>query len=208
MSPVTALQCPIQQVIGEMRVEGQDRTVQISSQAIQIDCAFRAVKAIVTVPVQDVPQGGHAAQVGASGVIFESGQSGRVYTEAAHAQTDIAHQPGRSRHGDQVEQPEALDPLPGGRLVIVAEQLVCAADRQDGESVEDGGPQVGASPLQIRLDQFLLPILAAAGDQQVEITEGNLLARLDGAQLHGQALSLGPLFRHHRVTAIAVETHE
>ncbi len=165
---VAALQRERDQVVGQPGVLRQQRAVQVGADQVVAAHALEAVAAVVAVALQHPAERlGAGAEVGAAAVVLEAGEDPRAAAEV-DLDRDVADQPrARLAHGLQLGEPEARQLLLA-ELVAVAEQLVAAADGEQGGAVVDrrrerlalAGDQVGG-------DHALVAVLAAADVDEV-----------------------------------------
>src|SRR4051794_11590208 len=118
--------------VGEPRVLGKQRAVQVGPDHLVAAHALRTTGAVVAVALEHAAQGLRAGtEAGAAAVVLEAGQHlGTVIPEAGEVDLDrdVADEPRAVlAHRADVDEPQAGDALVA-ELVAVAEQLVAAAD--------------------------------------------------------------------------------
>src|SRR4051794_32962192 len=97
---------------------------------------FAAVLAVVAVPVHDPAQRLYAlAQLGAAGMVLESDQSLRGLPLQPAVEHDVSDHAPAAGLGHQVDEADAAHLVPLMAAVVVAEQLVAAADCQHAGTV-------------------------------------------------------------------------
>jgi hypothetical protein len=165
---VAAAEGELDQVVGEPGVLGQQRAVQVGADQVVAVDALEAVAAVVAEAVQDPAERlGAGAEVGAPAVVLEAGENTRRAVDLG-LDRDVADQP-RALLADRLE---VGDPQPRqlllAELVAVAEQLIAAADRQQGGAVVDRRGQ--RRPLgrdHVGRHHALVAVLAAADVEEI-----------------------------------------
>ena len=158
-------------MVRKVRVLGQQRAVQVGAEDVARGHAFGAILPVVAGAGHDAAQRRQLrAEKRASAVVLEADQGARLQAQPADVHDHVADAAPGTGLGVQVEQPEAGEPLALGRLVVVPEQLVSAADRQQGGAARQRARQGLRLELQeVVVDQRLLPVLAAAEEEDVHV---------------------------------------
>ena len=120
---------------------------------------------------------------------------------------DVADEPLGSGDAGRVEQADAGQRLGVVRPVLVTEQLVAAADGEQGGAVFDRRPQrLTLRALQVVGDGDLLLVLAAAPEKAIDVAR-NRIADADLAHVDRDAAPLGTPPQGDDVAAVAVDVH-
>ena len=138
-------------------------------------------------------------------MVLEAGERPlRARLELALEQ-DVADHPPRS--GDRVERQEAdaRQLLTALVTVVTAEQLIAPAHGQEGGAGPGCLSQRRPERGELRCDQRLLAILAAADVEEVVLPVPNLGARAQGPHLELIAAPGGPALEHGDVAAVGVD---
>src|SRR5688572_26938624 len=134
-------------MVGEVGVLGEERAVEVGAVGVVDDGAFGAVFGVVAVAAQDTPERfGAGAEEGASAVVFEADERGASAGGGVPMEDDVADAAGHGGagvDGVEVEEAEAGQAIAGGGLVVVAKELVAAADDEHGKAVLEGGAEGG-----------------------------------------------------------------
>src|SRR5713101_2052322 len=86
----------------------------------------------------------------------------------------------------QLDQAEARKLLAVGRHAVLPEQLVAAADREhDGAAIDRRANRLDFVPSRVGEDQFLVAVLAAAPEDEVDVGEIGRWTPPDGSHLDG-----------------------
>src|SRR5689334_20943646 len=190
---VTALERRADQVVGQGRVLGQERPVDVGADDPAGMDALAAVAAVVAVAVEHAAERAHAlAEPGAAGVVLEpDDRHGLARTQLA-VDRDVADHARRPRLGDEVDQARAADLVALVAAVVVPEHLVAAAHRQHPGAVGDGRPQPAGPADQVVLDQELVAVLAAADVVEVGLRQWVARAAPDGREVDPAPLAPRP----------------
>src|SRR5216683_3932028 len=198
------------QVIREVRVLGQQRAVQVRPQDSTLQATFGVVLAVVAEAHAHVPQGfGLRPEERTAAVVLETDQGrGRDVGEIG-VDDDIADESALASLGADVDQADAGESLAVAGLVVVAEELVAAAD---GEDPCAGGDRTLEGRLlmldEVFVHERLLAVLPAAEEEDVDLvhTLGRAATELDEARL--VVAPFGALEKGEDVAPIAVDVHE
>ncbi len=144
---VAAAESGSQEPVGEHRVLGQQGAVQVAADGVTVDGPFGAVPPVVTTPNPDLSEGpGVGTEVRQAAVVLESDQLA-VLLRVDHGVADEPLGPSL-RH--QVEQADARQRRGIVRAVLVAKQLIAAADCEQRCALLDGGlDRLPLGPLEI-----------------------------------------------------------
>src|SRR5690348_8222644 len=200
------------QVVGEMRVLRQQAAVQVRADHAALHRALGPVRAVVAVAQQNLARRSRVgAEVGAAAVVLEPDErAGGEMQRLARLDDDVADEALLARLRGHVEQADAVEPLAVGRLVVVAEQLVAAADREHLGAVLDRRLQMLLLVLaQVVVDQRLFAVLAAAEEEDIDVLHlvaGRAALKLDDARL--EPMPLRAAQEREDVAAVAVDVHQ
>src|SRR6478736_5344830 len=156
------------QAVGEPGVLRQEGAVEVGADHVCLLDALAAVTAVVPMTVEDSAERlGFRAEVGATAVVLEPGEHPWALSEV-DLDRDVADQSRpRITHGFEVRDPETGD-RSVAELVAMAEQLIAAADCEQGGAIVGGrGDCVALGPEHVLGHQDLVAILAAADVDQV-----------------------------------------
>src|SRR5579885_2413982 len=147
---------------------------------------------IVAIALEDAPQRPGRSQVGAPAMIFKTHQRTAVPTDGNVA--DAAWRARPFMDGPGIEDAEAAHIGSIGRAIIMREQLVAAADCQNGHIILDSRPQPDALCLeQVLCDGRLLSILSSANKQQIILVRGQSIADAEADDAQRDAAPLTAL---------------
>jgi hypothetical protein len=190
---IFALESKRDEIVGEVRIFGQKRAVEIGTESIMIDGPFSVVFSIIAVAFEDTTERFGCTQVGATTVIFEANQSAIIPTESDIADTtwDVR----AFMNGPGIEDAEAAHIGSFCGSIVVCEKLEAAANSQDGHIVFDGRPQANAlNFVEILCDRSLLFVLSAADEEEIVLVGSECIAnaqpdhvQVDAAQLTAAA---------------------
>lgn len=158
----TAGQGPAEQLIGEVRVLGQERAVAVGAQEVLVDQPLGSALPVVAVAAADPGEGGGAwIQEGLAAVVFEPNDRFGLKRQGEFSY-QVPDQPPGSGDGVGGEDPEAFNPLVRVRLKIASEELIAAADEESRQPIAGGRCEIGLMAQEILGDQGLAAVLAAA----------------------------------------------
>src|SRR5439155_994119 len=196
---------PREKAVREPWVLGEARSVEIATDHFSLYRALGLVFAVVAVSGDDRSERLRAgAEVRPPRVVLEPNERsvGRIHQQIAHE----ALPAGASGH---VENAQPWYRGADLRHVLVSEELIAAADREDRGAALDGLPQARAVLAhQIGADDVLPLILAAAEEPHVRPLRVGPLANGVGAHLDADAPPFRALGERDDVAAVAVDVHQ
>src|SRR6266851_5700849 len=119
------------QVVGEMRVLGQQRTVEVRAEDGSLQAAFGVILAVVAAAhAHAAERPGFRPQVRATAVILEADEG--LWVKVGHVGVDnhVADESALAGLGANVDEADAGEALAVGGQVVVAEELVAATHGQ------------------------------------------------------------------------------
>ena len=141
-------------------------------------------------------------------MVLEANQRRGFKSQAAGLDDDVADVAAGPRHRMQVDQPQPGQLFALGGHVVLAQQLVAAADRQYHGAAVDGAPnRVHLVLGRVFEDQLLIPILAAAPEDQIDPGEVWGRPSPDGVDGDRNAPPFGSLGQGQDVAPITVDIH-
>src|SRR5438128_2520142 len=196
---------PREKAVREPWVLRETRSVEIAADHFSLDRALGLVLAVVAVPSDDRSERLRAgAEVRPPGVVLEPDKRSirRIHQQIAHE----ALPAGARGH---VENAKPRDRRADLRHVLVPEELIAAADREDRGAALDRVPQ-GRAVLarQIGADDVLPLILTAAEEPHVGPLRVGPLANGVGPHLDADAPPFRALGERDDVAAVAVDVHQ
>src|SRR5229473_5013352 len=198
------------QVVGEVRVLGQERTVQVGPQDSTLQAAFGVVLTVVAEAHAHVPQGfGLRPEERAAAVVLETDEGRGRDVGQVGVDDDIADESALACVGADVDQADAGESLALAGLVVVAEELVAAADGENACAGGDGALERRLFVLdKVFIHERLLAVLPAAEEENVDLVHslGRFATELDEARLI--VAPFGALEQGEDVAPIAVDVHE
>src|SRR6266516_4064932 len=198
--------CLSQEPVREPGIAWQERAVQIRAKGAPQAAALVTGLSVVS------ETGDHAAQrlrtlaeIRAPCVVLEPRQSAPLTGLQLALEQHVADH--ASFAGDGMERKEAHAGLLGAALVAVeaAHQLVTAADGEEGSAVRDCRSEGFALRGQIRRDQGLLAVLAAADVEQVVRPKDDLVSDPERPNVQLEAPPGCPLRKDGQVAAVRVD---
>src|SRR4051812_15992784 len=192
--------------VGEPGVAGEERAVEVRADGTAEAAALEAGAAVVPEPVDHAAQRlGALVQVRAAGMVLEAGERLLETRLELALEQDVAdHAPVA---GNGLVREDAGARLLASVLVAVeaAEQLVAAADgEQGGAVVERRTERIGARG-EVGRDESLLAILAAADVEEIVVAGDERIAEPDRANLELVPAPSRPPREHGHVAAIGVD---
>ncbi len=141
-------------------------------------------------------------------MVLEPGDHTRAAAEVG-LDGAVADQPGPLlAHRPQVDQPDPGQLL-AAHLVVVAEQLVAAADGQhDGAAARGGVERVALGGGHVVGDRGLVAVLAAADVEEVVGVGVERVAEAGGGELEAEPAPLAARAEHGDVAAVGVDVHQ
>ena len=134
------------------------------------------------------------AEVGFAAMVLEADQGWRVEAQAAGLDHDVADVAACSGDGVQVDQPQAGQFLAVRGHVVLAQQLVAAADRKHHRAAVNRFADRRHLVLgRIAKHQLLVSVLAPAPEDQVDTGQVGSRASPDGFDGDRHSPPLGPL---------------
>src|SRR5216684_2343212 len=198
------------QVVGEMRVLGQQRTVEVRAEDGSLQAAFGVILTVVAEAHAHVAERpGFRPQVRATAVILEADEG--LWVEVGHVGVDdhIANESALAGLGANVDEADAGEALAVGGQVVVAEELVAATHGQHAGAACYRALERGLLGLdEVFVYQRLLAILAAAEKEDIDVLHalGGAAPQLD--QPGVEVAPFGSLEQREDVAAIPVHVHE
>src|SRR5579864_1643238 len=184
--------------------------MQVRAEHAALHDTFVAVVAVVAVPHHDPAERLRLrSQEGAAAVVLETDERARLELRDLRFDDDVADESLLARFGPDVDEADAREPLALGGLVVMAQQLVAAADGEHLRAVLHRLLQGRLLELeQVLVDERLLTVLAAAEEEGVD-----LVHVLDGppAELEQFRFVVAPLRaleQREDVAAVAVDVHQ
>src|SRR5712692_1456582 len=198
------------QVVGEMRVLGQQRTVEVRAEDGSLQAAFGVILTVVAeAHAHAAERPGFRPQVRATAVILEADEG--LWVEVGHVGVDdhIADESALAGLGANVDEADAGEALAVGGLVVVAQELVAATHGQHAGAACYRALERGLlGPDELFVYQRLLAILAAAEKEDIDVLHalGGAAPQLD--QPGVEVAPFGSLEQREDVAAIPVDVHE
>src|SRR3989475_2504862 len=185
--------------------------MQVGPVHVAADRSFVPIRTVVPKTGDHGPQGPRARpEPRTASVILKPDQSPSAKPRAAN--DDVADQAPGLRAGmfrRQVEEPESNQLLTLGGSIVVAEELVAAADGQHDRAATRGIQEGLTLPLpEVSRRQMLLAVLPAAHEIEVMCTRDRRRAQPGLLDAHVDAPPLGPVHQGHEVPAISVQVKE
>src|SRR5438067_1065125 len=198
------------QVIGQVGVLRQQAAVQVGADDAVLDDALGAVAAVVASAVEDLAQRcGVAAEEGSAAVVLETDEGARLQSFDVRLDHDVSDEALLAGFCFDVDEADAVISLAVGGLVVVAEQLVAAADGEDLGAVLGCLLEVVALVLdEVVVDERLLAVLATAEEEDVDVGEVVGPAALNFFQFWYQAAPFRSFEQREDVAAVAVDVHQ
>src|SRR5712692_8238427 len=198
------------QVVGEMRVLGQQRTVEVRAEDGSLEAAFGVILAVVAEAHAHVAERpGFRAKVRAAAVILKADQGLWVEVGQVGVDDHVADEPAFAGLGAHVDEADAGEPVAVGGLVVVAEKLVAATHGEHAGAAFYRALERGLFGLEeILVYERLLAILAAAEKEHIDVLHalGDAAPELD--QPGVEVAPFGSLQQGEDVAAIPVDVHE
>src|SRR5205814_9825214 len=120
---------------------------------------------------------------------------------------DVADEPPRAGDADRIEEADSWQGLGVVRTVLVAKELVAAADGEQGRAVFDrGAKRLTLRPPQIAGDGGLLLVLAAAPEEEIDVGRDRL-TDADLAHFGRDAPPPGATAERDDVAPVAIDVH-
>src|SRR6266851_188333 len=198
------------QVVGEMRVLGQQRTVEVRAEDGSLQAAFGVILAVVAeAHAHAAKRPGFRPQVRATAVILEADEG--LWVKVGHVGVDdhIANESALAGLGANVDEADAGEALAVSGQVVVAEELVAATHGQHAGAACYRALEWGLLGLdEVFVYQRLLAILAAAEEEDIDVLHalGGAAPQLD--QPGVEVAPFGSLEQREDVAAIPVDVHE
>ena len=189
--------------VGEPRIAREEGTVEVRADHAPRSAALEAALPVVAEAGQNAAERlGARVQVRPSGVILEAGQ--RLPGPLALEENVSDHPP---LAGDGVEREEAAARQLGAAAVAVeaSEQLVSAADGEEGSAAGHCVGQRRALGRDIRSDQRLLAILSAAHVIEIDLVCAHVVADADVRHFQVVAAPRRALPQDRDVAAVGVD---
>ena len=196
------------QTLGQVAVAHEQRPVKIGTEHILIDSAFAAIFAVVAVAADDSAEGFFAlAEEGPAVVIFKAEVG---FTKFVVANLDVADEAleiflmqGVVRQGA-----EALNALALSGIVILADELIAAADGQAYAATLNVFDELVALGRKVFGDDFLLVVLAAADEEKVKIVGVERFLQADEGCFNVVAFLLREILQHQQIAIVAIGVQE
>jgi hypothetical protein len=138
-------------------------------------------------------------------VILEAGDRSPLARHELRLQQYIADHPAFTRERLVREEPDARHRVAVAAEIAAAEELVAAADGQDGGTAVDRRRDVHPLAHEVGRDQRLLPILAAADVEQVVLPRPDVVADRDRLHLELMPSQRRAAAQHRDVPAVGVD---
>src|SRR3990170_51893 len=201
----------LDEMIGEPRILRQERAVEVRPIHGATDGPFGMVLPIVPESHDDLPERGRpGTEPRPPAVILEADE--RRAPEMRAADYDIADEPSRRRpgvFGGEIEESHSHEVLAVAGTVVVPQQLIAAAHRQDDGSgcggLAQGGTFHGAEVLD---GEALLAVFATPDEVQIVLAWDHGIAEAALLDAHYDAPPLRAMRKRHEVPAVAVEIEQ
>src|SRR5260370_11183179 len=159
------------QVVGELRVLGQQRTVEVRAEDGPLEAAFGVILAVVAeAHAHAAERPSFRPQVRTPAVILEADQGLWVETGQVGVDDHVADESALAGFGAHVDEADAGEPLAVGGLVVVAKELVAATHGEHAGAACHRALECGLLGLdEVFVHERLLAILAAAEKEDIDV---------------------------------------
>jgi hypothetical protein len=195
-----------EQPVGEPRVAGEERAVQIGPDRAADATALRAARAVVAEARHDATERlGARVQRRSPRMVLEAGNRPALAGNELGIEQDIADHPTLACNRVQREQADAGQLLAVPEAVEAAQQLVAAADGEHRSAARRGREQPLALVFEVARDERLLAVLAAADVEEVVRAGLQDVVRRNGLHLELVPAPRGAALEHGDVPAVGVD---
>jgi len=202
-----AVESQLEQVVGELGIAGQHRTVRIGADDLALHRALGAIVGIADADLHASERRGLRTEGGEAAVVLEPGHQRLGAVRLRPVTEDLPDSAFATAASGDVQQTEALDNI----IVLtdgerVADDLVAGTHREQDGAALDGVEDVPVGPEALH-SRHLGRVLAAA--QKVDRAGGrNGVTGLHLGQGRIDTAPCQPLAQHHGVAAVAVDAQQ
>src|ERR1700687_4121064 len=198
------------QMVGQVRVLGQQRAVKVGAEDASLDAAFGVVLTVVAKAHAHTSEGlGLGPEISAAAMVLEADEGRRLEVGQVGIHDHVADEAPLAGLGAHVDEADAREPLAIGGLVVVAEQLIAATNSEHARAVGHRAREWSLLVLEeVVVHERLLAILAAPEEEHVDLVHalGGSPPELDEARI--VVAPFGALEQRKDVAPIAVDVHE
>ena len=194
----------VDEALGEVAVAHEERAVEVGAEHIFVDGALGVVFAVVAMAADDGAEGLFAlAEEGAAVVIFKAEVG---FAKFVVADLDVADEALEIflMQGVVRQRAEALYLFTVSGFVILANELIAAADGNADAATLNVFDELVALGRKVFGDDFLLVVLAAADEKKVKIVGDEGILQAHQCCLNLEPFLTGEVLQHEQVAVVAV----
>ena len=204
---VTMAEGKVDEFVGERRVLGQDRPVEVGANGVAVAGTLGAIAGVVAEAADHPAERlGSRAEKGATTVVFESDDLAAVSRKDHIADAAVGSRAGVT--GFEVEDADAGDDAALMVDVAMAKELKATTDGEDGHVSFDGLADGGAFFHQVGGDATLFAVLPAADEEEIEVIRRKWVANGHVDHLAFDTTDAATVLEGDDVAAVAVDVHD